>query len=337
MSKSEDFALIFVGHVWLLVKTVTGGASDDWGEHDDPFRRALEPEQMNQKSNKFHISLARIFYIRVTGGDYGTYPHNKEFHMKNMIVIMTLLFLVIGCSTEAKKGQESQKEMPPAGDTSASRYSGIVLSSQDASNYTYLEIKGKDGVFWAAIPQTKIPAGASVELIAPNVMKNFESKVLGKKFETIIFASGATVNGTHPEKVTGAPPAKTDARPGALQEPSLDASAHMKADTATDASEVKKAEGGVTIAEILANPASFRDKKVLLRGKVVKFLPEIMKKNWLHLKDASIKDKDITATSAEQFKVGEVVLIEGVVKTNQDLGYGYKYDVLIEEASIKGK
>jgi hypothetical protein len=256
--------------------------------------------------------------------------------MKNMIVIMTLLFLVIGCSTEAKKGQESQKEMPPAG-MPATNYSGIVLSSQDASNYTYLEIKGKDGVFWAAIPQTKIPAGASVELIAPNVMKNFEAKVLGKKFETIIFANGVTVNGNHPEKVSGAAPAKTDARPGAPQEPSLDASAHMKADTATDASEVKKAEGGVTIAEILANPASFRDKKVLLRGKVVKFLPEIMKKNWLHLKDASIKDKDITATSAEQFKVGEVVLIEGVVKTNQDLGYGYKYDVLIEEANIKGK
>lgn len=257
--------------------------------------------------------------------------------MKNIMVIITTLFLVIGCNTEAQKDTASQKEMPPAEDTSAASYSGTVLRSQDASNYTYLEIKGKDGIFWAAIPRTKIPAGASVELIAPNVMKNFEAKVLGKKFETIIFAAGATVNGMQPEGVAGAPPAKTDTGPHTPQDLSLDASTHMKSNTATDASEVNKAEGGVTIAEILANPASFRDKKVLLRGKVVKFLPEIMKKNWLHLKDASIKDKDITATSVEQFKVGDVVLIEGIVKTNQDLGFGYKYDVLIEGAKIKGK
>jgi hypothetical protein len=41
------------------------------------------------------------------------------------------------------------------------------------------------------------------------------------------------------------------------------------------------------------------------------------------------------ATSAGQFKVGDVVLIEGTVKTNQDFGFGYKYDVLIEEVKIK--
>ena len=81
----------------------------------------------------------------------------------------------------------------------------------------------------------------------------------------------------------------------------------------------------------------FRDKKVLLRTKVTKFLPEIMKKNWLHLKDASVKDKDLVATTADQFKVGDIVLIEGIVKTNQDLGFGYKYDVLIEEVKVKGK
>jgi hypothetical protein len=165
-------------------------------------------------------------------------------------------------------------------------------------------------------------------------MKNFDAKVLGKKFDSIIFAGGVMVNGKQAE-ADGKAPAATAAGAQQQKEPAMDASSHMKADTSTDASDVKIAEGGVTIAEILANPASFKDKKVLLRSKVTKFLPEIMKKNWLHLKDASVKDKDIVATSAEQFTVGDVVLIEGTVKTNQDLGFGYKYDVLIEEVKVK--
>ncbi len=251
--------------------------------------------------------------------------------MRNVMFIMLMLFLAVGCNTEKQPGQKPQQEQP------AARYSGTVLSSQDASNYTYLEIKGKDGVFWAAVPQTKVATGSSVELIGPIPMKNFDAKVLGRTFDTIMFAGGVIVNGKQPEAAAHTAPAPTASIPHHEQEPAMDAAAHMKSDAATDASEVKKADGGVTIADILANPAAFKDKKVLLRGKVVKFLPDIMKKNWFHLKDASIKDKDITATSAEQFAVGDVVLIEGVVKTNQDLGFGYKYDVLIEEAKKRGE
>ena len=261
--------------------------------------------------------------------------------MKRTMLIVAMFFLALGCNTEANKGKEAQKDVPapsmPASGAPAASYSGTVLSTKDASNYTYLEIKGKDGVFWAAVPQAKVATGASVELIGPIPMKNFDAKVLGKKFDTIIFAGGVTVNGKQAEAASGKAPANTASSPQQQKEPAIDASAHMKADTGTDASDVKKAEGGVTIAEILANPASFRDKKVLLRSKVTKFLPEIMKKNWLHLKDASAKEKDIVATTAEQFKVGDIVLIEGIVKTNQDLGFGYKYDVLIEEVKIKGK
>ncbi len=257
--------------------------------------------------------------------------------MKKVTFIFAMFFMFAGCNAESQKGKEAPKDVPapnmPAPAAPAASYGGTVVSTKDASNYTYLEIKGKDGVFWAAVPQTKVAVGAAVELIGPIPMKNFDAKVLGKKFDSIIFAGGVMVNGKQAE-AAGKAPATTAA--GAQQkEPAMDASSHMKADTSTDASDVKKAEGGATVAEILANPASFKDKKVLLRSKVTKFLPEIMKKNWLHLKDASVKDKDIVATSAEQFKVGDVVLIEGIVKTNQDLGFGYKYDVLIEEVKAK--
>jgi hypothetical protein len=252
--------------------------------------------------------------------------------MTKYVLIVALCIFAAACGSPAEKAQGEKESLPEAPRNPApAAYTGTVLSTQDASNYTYLEIQGSNAAFWAAIPRTAVKKGAAVELISPVVMNNFEAKVLGKKFDTIIFAGGVLINGKQPEAAAGKPPAAAE---NAKQEMPVDSASHMKADPAATAADVKKAAGGVTIAEILANPASFKDKKIVLQAKVTKFLPEIMKKNWLHLKDASVTDKDIVATSAAQFKVGDVVLIEGTVKTNQDFGFGYKYDVLIEEAKI---
>jgi ribosomal protein S17 len=252
--------------------------------------------------------------------------------MKKALSIITVLIMIIGCNTDAKKSQENA--VPDNSAVPASEYSGLVQSSRDVSNYTYLEIQGKNSVFWAAVPQTAIKKGDTVELVNPTIMQNFEAKTLGRKFDKIIFAGGVMVNGKMPEAAQTAAQG-TPGNTAQQKEPLADASAHMKADTSMDASDVKKAENGVTIAEILANPSSYTDKKIVLRAKVVKFLPEIMKKNWLHLKDASVKDKDIVATTQDTCKVGDVVLIEGTVKTKQDFGFGYTYDVLLDEVKKK--
>ncbi len=95
--------------------------------------------------------------MELVSADWFAYPHNKEIPVKNIMVIITTLFLVVGCNTEAQKDTTSQKDMPPAEDTSAASYSGTVLSSQDASNYTYLEIKGKMGSFGQQSPGLKFP------------------------------------------------------------------------------------------------------------------------------------------------------------------------------------
>ena len=256
--------------------------------------------------------------------------------MKKCIPIIFLLAVFAACGSNARKAPESKQSGPAEQDISAPSYAGTVVSTKDASNYTYLEIKGKDGVFWAAVPRTKVTVNDAVELINPSLMQNFEAKALGRKFATIIFAAAAVVNGKVQPPLEAKAPANTKT-PQQEKDPVVDASQHMTSNTAVDASDVKKADGGVAIAEVLAAPANFKDKKVLMRAKVTKFLPEIMKKNWLHLKDASVKDKDIVATTQENFKVGEVVLIEGTVRTAQDFGFGYKYDVLIEEVKSKGK
>ena len=103
-------------------------------------------------------------------------------------------------------------------------------------------------------------------------------------------------------------------------------------------SDVKKAEGGRTIAEIYADKTELAGEEVTLRGKVVKFLPQIMGKNWLHVRDgtgdADAGTNDLTVTTASAAQVGDTVLITGKVLLDKDFGFGYKYDVLIEEAQV---
>ena len=43
---------------------------------------------------------------------------------------------------------------------------------------------------------------------------------------------------------------------------------------------------------------------------------------------------DLTATSGEAFSVGQQLTLEGVVAVDLDFGYGYTYEVLLEQAHV---
>lgn len=94
-----------------------------------------------------------------------------------------------------------------------------------------------------------------------------------------------------------------------------------------------------TVAEIVAKRLELKDQPVLVRGKVVKFNPQIMGKNWVHLRDGSGSaadgSNDILVTTQAATKVGDIVTVSGTVRTDQDFGSGYSYQVLIEEATLK--
>ena len=82
-----------------------------------------------------------------------------------------------------------------------------------------------------------------------------------------------------------------------------------------------------------------KDKQVRVRGKIVKYNAGIMGKNWIHLRDgsgvAADDSHDVLVTTTARAKLGDVVTVVGVVHTNQDLGSGYFYKVLIEEATLQ--
>jgi len=106
----------------------------------------------------------------------------------------------------------------------------------------------------------------------------------------------------------------------------------------TDKEEVNinKEEGITTLAELFAHPADYEGKTIRIKGKVVKYNPAIMNKNWLHIQDGTEYNGkyDLTITSAQEFKTGDIVTLEGKVTLNKDLGYGYRYDVMMEDATL---
>jgi hypothetical protein len=201
---------------------------------------------------------------------------------------------------------------------------GKVLEIKVVESYTYLRLKTKDGEIWAAVIKAPVKKGATVTIENTMVMTNFESKSLHKTFPKIVFGTLAGSDGRAPVAS------------------SID-TAYPILPKMKDADDihVPKASGANahTVAEVMTKGAELKGKPVLVRGKVVKYNPGIMGKNWIHLRDGSGSAKDntddILVTTANQVKIGDVVTVKGVVSTDKDFGAGYVYKVLIEEATLQ--
>jgi hypothetical protein len=203
----------------------------------------------------------------------------------------------------------------------ADTISGTVLEVKEVESYTYLRLKTKAGEVWAAVNRAPVKLGAQVSIENTSEMRNFESKALKKTFPVIVFG---VLAGSDKEML----------------------SAHAGVSHAPEAAEkiqVPKATGAnaKTVSEIVTQAKDLKDKPVLVRGKVVKFNPGIMGKNWVHLRDGTGNAADnsndilITAPMSTMAKPGDVVTVSGTVRTDKDFGAGYAYKVLIEDATLK--
>lgn len=201
---------------------------------------------------------------------------------------------------------------------------GEVLEVQDVEGYTYLRLKTAQGETWAAVATAPVKKGAKVTIENATVMNNFQSKALKKTFDTVVFGTLAM-------------------GPGGAPKGSDVAGAHAGVGKAADTADVRvpKASGANarTVAEIMTKPADLKDKPVLVRGKVVKYSPGIMGKNWIHLRDgtgsAADKTNDVLVTTTEQAKVGDVITAKGLVRVDKDFGAGYTYKAMVEDATLQ--
>ena len=92
----------------------------------------------------------------------------------------------------------------------------------------------------------------------------------------------------------------------------------------------------VKVEEVYAKKDNLKGKKITVKGEVVKFNGGIMGKNWVHIRDGSGKQgtNDVTATTMDAAAVGDKVVVTGVLTVEKDFGAGYKYEVILEEATI---
>ena len=217
---------------------------------------------------------------------------------------------------DEKKAAPAQQAARPAGIAT-----GTVISTLDASGYTYVEANMGDENIWLAGPKTKLARGDSITVKIGSPMRNFHSRTLKRDFPVIYFVSGYSAS-TSPmvslpagHKPVNGSQAITTTKKTALNKP------------------LKPIEGGKTIAEIIASKQELSGKKIKVRGQISKFSPKIMNRNWIHLIDGS-SDSDLIITTNDNAKVGQIVVIEGTVVLDKDFGYGYFYKLLIEDARV---
>ncbi|MBK5256614.1 MAG: nucleotide-binding protein, partial [Vicinamibacteria bacterium] len=222
--------------------------------------------------------------------------------------ILVLPLFLIACSetaaTAAADGRapakaQTGKPILPSGIVQSDdlRVTGAVLETMNAGPYTYVRLNTADGEIWAAVNEAALAPGAEITIGNAMWMEKFESKTLNRKFDRILFGSllggdeAVALPPGHPstQQMTGAQAQAAGAGAGTA------AAADLK---------VEKAPGkdGRTIAEIYASKAALKGKDVDVRGAVVKWNPDILGRNWVHLRDGSgspeRQDNDLTVTTS---------------------------------------
>ena len=259
--------------------------------------------------------------------------------MKQLLTLFSIvafsMTLLVGCGEEtpapksevAKPSQQSQAPAPAPAPAAPGK-TGKVIETLDAAGYTYVHVDTGTEKFWAAAPQFAVKVDDDVVVPEGMPMPDYHSKTLDRTFDMVYFVPNVLVGGAaslgggmpegHPQM---GEMGETSGKPAAVQ-------------TDVDLSNIEAADQ--TVADIFANKADLAGKPVKVRGKVVKFSPEIMGTNWIHLQDGSggAGTNDLTVTTKSTAKVGDTVVISGVLTTDKDFGYGYAYDVIIEDAEV---
>jgi len=200
---------------------------------------------------------------------------------------------------------------------------GKVLETMSSGGYTYVQVDTGAEKVWAAAPETTVKVGDTVSFGAGQAMPGFHSKTLDRTFDNILFVNAIAVG----DAPSGA--GATASMGGAHPAPSAPA--------AVDLSGIEKAKGGHTVGELFAKRSELSGKQVSVRGKVVKVNLGIMGKNWIHIQDGTgdtgANDLVVTTAPAVKVDVGNTVLVKGTASTDKDFGAGYKYDLIIEDAT----
>lgn len=280
--------------------------------------------------------------------------------MKRLIIGIVVMVVIAGAAVllvmQNHKVAYSAKTESPASPAaspaksvpSAGTLSGKVLETMDSGGYTYVLLDTANGKKWVAAPKTVVTVGQPAAFAPGMVMHNFKSETLKRTFDEVVFSPGKAGGPGGPAAMGGACPSggKKDGAGASMGMGSMSGGTgamHSSGRVIVPPVDlaIEKAPGAnaFTVAEIYQQGPKLNQKKVAVRGKVVKVSPNIMGKNWIHMQDGSGDSKtgthDLVLTSQEKPKVGEILIAEGVLAADKDFGAGYRYKVIVEETKFK--
>lgn len=232
--------------------------------------------------------------------------------MRSLFVILSILVVFSGCVKKNKVPTAQNLANPAMHEVKVDE---VIQTSQ----YTYLKVSDNGTENWIAVNRQEAAVGEVYYYEEALEMKNFKSKELDRTFETIYF-----VQGMSKEPIA----AVTEAPMGSKAvQPTL---------TIKEGISVAPAEGGVSIAKLYASRNDFSGKTIKMKGQVVKVNEEVMGKNWIHIQDGTKDGEnfDLTITTLDKAAVDDVVTFEGTITLNKDFGYGYSYEIIMEDAKL---
>jgi hypothetical protein len=242
--------------------------------------------------------------------------------MKNVLRMVLVLVFIAAAGSAHAFGWSAGGSSEGSSLNTANALTGKVAETMNSGGYTYINLEKENTRTWIAVPQTEVKVGQEISVIPGMTMSNFESKTLNRTFKSIIFSSGL-VSGSSGSKGS---PHGSSSTPAKLGEEPI---------------KVEKASGpdAYTIAEIYDKKSSLESKNVVVRGKVVKVSTNIMDTNWIHIQDgsgdASSGTHDLLITSDDVPSIGDIITANGKIVNDRDIGSGYKFAVMIEQAKIK--
>lgn len=227
----------------------------------------------------------------------------------NFFVILTVLFVF---AAACKPKDTTEENLAP--NVRKVKVEEVIQTS----SYTYLRVSAEDQENWIAIAAADVKVGKDYYYIPGIEMKDFASKELNRTFPSIgfvdIFSDQPIISKLNP----------------------ADSLKGKQAPTQKEGIKVEPVKGGITIAQLYAAKENYDGKTIVIRGEVVKFSPQIMNTNWVHIQDGTNHEGafDLTVTTGEVLKVGDIVTLEGTVSLKKDFGAGYFYEVIVEGAKI---
>jgi hypothetical protein len=217
---------------------------------------------------------------------------------------------------------------------------GTVREQIPVGPYVYLRLETAGGETWAAVAAAPVTTGRSVTVYNAMAMDAFTSPSLQRTFDRIWFGS-LTPNGGAPG--TAGTPSAAPAPAGPPPAPIGDASAGSGTPPVVDAKvgRIARAAGddARSVAELWAQKDRAAGWTVSVRGVVVRYNAGVMGRNWLHLQDGTgdvrAGTRELTVTSSATAAVGDTVTVTGRVSVNKDFGAGYRYGVIVENATVR--